>query len=273
LSVPSRLAGIRQAIAMATLTVCAIVPAGFAQSATLVGTISIAGSHHKGPIPDAQILVPSLHLALRSDSSGTYRIDGLKGGPLVLIARAIGYGERQDTVTVDPIDATLHDFELERRVVQLDSVVTKGERHEYFSPSLRAFEARRTSGNGGFFISEEQLRKHDNSRLSDALLPHIPGIRLISNGDGYSVAPLRISRGGLFTMSKGQACFSTVYLDGMRLYDAVVASRSRSMMPPNLNDFSVRDLGGVEYYPGDATAPPQYHQSNCGLLLLWTREK
>jgi hypothetical protein len=45
------------------------------------------------------------------------------------------------------------------------------------------------------------------------------------------------------------------------------------MTPPNLNDFSVKDLAGVEYYPGDATAPPQYHQSNCGLLLLWTREK
>jgi hypothetical protein len=64
-----------------------------------------------------------------------------------------------------------------------------------------------------------------------------------------------------------------VYLDGMRLYDAIVASRSRAMTPPNLNDFSVKDLAGVEYYPGDATAPPQYHQSNCGLLLLWTREK
>jgi hypothetical protein len=260
----------RPATYLATLAVAAIPVGG--QSATLVGSVRTDSGRHHG-IENAQILIPQLHVAIRTDSAGAFRIDHLAGGSYVVIARAMGYTEHRDTVAVDSSDATLHVFSLSRHAVALDSVHTSSDRSEYFSPSLKAFEKRRTSGSGGFFISEQQMRKYDNQRLTDALMPNIPGIRLVQNGSGSSVAPLRVSRGGVFTMSKGQACFSTVYLDGVRLYDAIVATRSRGMMPPNLEDFSVRDLAGVEYYPGDATSPPQFHQSNCGLLLLWTREK
>ena len=41
--------------------------------------------------------------------------------------------------------------------------------------------------------------------------------------------------------------------------------------PPNLDDFSVSTLAGVEYYAGGAALPPQFKSSGCGTLLLWTR--
>ncbi len=41
--------------------------------------------------------------------------------------------------------------------------------------------------------------------------------------------------------------------------------------PPNLSDFAGAQLGGVEYYPGNAARPPQFRASECGVLLLWSR--
>src|ERR1051325_6013039 len=119
-------AGPRSAIAMTGVVACLAIPVSdSAQSATLVGTVSVSGSHNRNTISNAQIMVPALRLSLRTASIGTYRIDRLKGGPLVRIAGALGSEERQDTGTMEPKAATLLDITLERKVVELDSVISK----------------------------------------------------------------------------------------------------------------------------------------------------
>ncbi|MEO8334950.1 MAG: hypothetical protein ABI664_08260 [bacterium] len=44
---------------------------------------------------------------------------------------------------------------------------------------------------------------------------------------------------------------------------------------PDFNRFAVGEYAAVEFYPGDASLPLQYSNrgSDCGTLLLWTRER
>jgi carboxypeptidase family protein len=236
-----------------------------AQQSILVGTVT-SDSAGKRPIANAQISLSTPPRTIRVDSAGSYRIDGLARGHYLVTVRSIGYIARYDTVTIDSDDATLRDFVLTRFVAQLTPVVTKAARVNYISPMLRGFEDRRAEG-FGHFIPEATLRTKDNERLSEIIAAYAPGLQIVRAGQHNYAASTR--KGSATALGKGP-CYSTIYLDGVMLYDA---GGSHSMLPPTMDDFNVDQLGGVEFYGGEATAPAGYRSSVCGLLLLWTREK
>jgi hypothetical protein len=62
-----------------------------------------------------------------------------------------------------------------------------------------------------------------------------------------------------------------VFIDGVRIYDASMGAMNR----PDFNRINVREYAAVEFYPGGASLPMQYNStgSDCGTLLLWTRER
>jgi hypothetical protein len=78
-----------------------------------------------------------------------------------------------------------------------------------------------------------------------------------------------------------------VYLDGAPL--AHVPDTTRWRPPPHprnvpvdpteypidVNQFQVRNLAGVEYYPDNTTMPAEFARPTraCGALFLWTRER
>jgi hypothetical protein len=61
----------------------------------------------------------------------------------------------------------------------------------------------------------------------------------------------------------GGACPADVYIDGLIVSDN------------NLEQMRVDQFAAVEFYAGGARTPVQYNKtdSNCGVLLLWTRER
>jgi hypothetical protein len=70
----------------------------------------------------------------------------------------------------------------------------------------------------------------------------------------------------------------TVYLDGVRIYDAsmeLYAKVQGATIRPDFGRLTARDYAAVEFYAGGATIPAQYNAtgSDCGVLLLWTRER
>ncbi|HEX3867834.1 MAG TPA: hypothetical protein VHV78_13825 [Gemmatimonadaceae bacterium] len=200
----------------------------------------------------------------------------------MVIARAVGFESVADSVAIETGKETVHDFVL-TRVVLLDSVVTTAAHPTYISGALRGFEERRASGIG-HFVAEAELRKHDSDQLSDLLRTKIPGLRLIRVRDGQYAIAGHTAKTGSFSASSGGSvntiegpfpsqCYVTVYLDGTRIFD--LATRARAMQPPpNIDDYSINRLAGVEYYAGEATIPAQFDsRSGCGALLLWTRER
>lgn len=252
--------------------------ASAAQSSTLIGIVT-SDSAHKHTLDGVLVSIPALNRSVRTAGDGTYVIDSLKLGRYLVTVRAIGFVIAQDSVTIDVADGTLHDFVLSRAVQPLAPVVTTAPKREYVSPQLRAFEDRRAQGFGRF-ISEDELRKTDNSRLSDVMLAHLAGARLVHSTRGTFLTSTRTTKNGdrVLKQSGASGCYATVYLDGAILYDQQSAERFKSTpgaqpIPPNLDDYGVSQLAGVEYYAGEATSPMGYKHSGCGLLLLWTRER
>jgi hypothetical protein len=63
----------------------------------------------------------------------------------------------------------------------------------------------------------------------------------------------------------------SVYYDGAPLYTGAPDTDA-----PDMRSFRVDEFAGIEYYAGGASVPAQFNntrESNCGVLLLWTREK
>ena len=143
---------------------------------------------------------------------------------------------------------------------------------------MRGFEERRLSGEGGYFISEKQLRGHDNDHLANAMRSYIPGINWVV----YRTMTFAESQRGHASFQKlpkalpydghsPQGCWVSVWMDGVRIYDP-----DGSMPAPDFESLNVNQFAGVEYYAGAATTPMAFRAmaaGDCGVLLLWTRER
>jgi hypothetical protein len=218
---------------------------------------------------------------LLTDSTGGFRAVGLATGVYTVRIRRVGYQQFSDLVSVGPEAETRHDFRL-TRLVTLDTVQTRAKGVTYISPALRGFEERRAAGHG-YFIAEAELRKADNRTLANVLM-RLPGIMTRSHRSADYVASRRSAGGGpAGGLSSGggqpradpndprspRGCWVAVYLDGVAVYLGPPAPA------PDLGRTLVRELAGVEFYAGSATLPAQFSAiktSDCGVLLLWTRE-
>lgn len=140
------------------------------------------------------------------------------------------------------------------------------------SRALRGFEERRRRGQGRF-LSDSVLRSNEKRQLADVLVTHLPGLRIDRFGDRSSVASTRDRRTGSFEIlsASGNACYVTLYLDGLVLYDGVTTGANQP--PPDINQFSVEQLVGVEFYAAQTAVPIQFKSSDCGTLVLWSREQ
>jgi hypothetical protein len=143
---------------------------------------------------------------------------------------------------------------------------------DYRSVGLRGFEERRLKGSGKY-LSEKELRAADNRTLPN-VLTKLGGIRLLNAFSNTYVVSSRSSGGGGRAALQGggnRQCFVAVYQDGMRLY-----SGNAGEQPIDFQRLQVNQYAGIEFYPGGASLPQQFNQtkgSDCGTLLLWTREK
>lgn len=234
------------------------------------------------PVAGSELLIPSKNLSAIADSSGKYRFEEVPGGVYAIQVRRLGFRRLTQDISVIVGAENESDFRL-TRVVTLDTVETKAPAVHYISPALRGFEERRKVGIG-YFIDEAELRKNDNSTLGNTL-KRIPGIRVSLYNTSEFVASSRSAGGGHAGALTGAAapkadparrdsprgCWVAVYLDGVNLYNG-----DPSQQAPDLAKILVKELAAAEFYGGSAALPAQFSaikSSDCGVLLLWTRER
>lgn len=266
------------------LFLCAPMTAAAAQrnmTGVLLGRVVDANSGT--PLPGVELYIPSKDRRVTADSAGNYRFSELPGGVYAVQIRRLGYQELTQDISVIVGAESESDFRLVR-LVTLDTVQTTAAATKYISPSLRGFEDRRRMGSG-YFINEEIMRKNDDRTLGNTLT-RIPGITVAAYRSSEFVASSRRagsgqagallsggSRGPLAEpndRSSPRGCWVAVYLDGLALY------LGPPQPPPDLTKILVRELAGAEFYQGGATLPVQFSaikSSDCGVLLLWTRER
>ena len=252
-------------------------------TATLTGTVQDSAGHE---VAGAQIYLPELQIGVTANYMGQFRLMQLAGGTFQVEVRHVGFGLVRDTVVLTAGRSTRRDFVLAPQAVQLDSVRVTEHAARWRSPGLRAFEERRRTGSGQF-IDSEQLRKEDDSDFDQVLRRNIPGLRIVTElssawaasnqpsgiANGLRQAPRRsIQNPTSMSMPSVDACWVSVFVDGIRVYDR---GSNKDTPPPDLSRLHTRDYDGVEFYSGGASIPVEYNATGggCGALLLWTRER
>lgn len=216
-------------------------PAAPRGTAVLSGIVRAPGGR---PLAGAHVTVRGTETDAVTADGGTFTLGALPAGTRSLEVRAFGYSPA--SVSVDlrdgrttPVDVTLE------KVRELQAVSIYGKARN--RSDLDGFLRRRQHGFGRF-VTAADIEKRQPFRTTD-LLRTVPGARVMASGTGFGHV-LR-GRGG---------CPMRVVVDGMDI-------------GPNddLDDF-VRpdDIAGIEVYPGDGGAPPQY-RSGCGVVLVWTK--
>lgn len=263
--------------AVAMLAAAASVPA---QSGSLVGTVARDSSGHM--IGGVEIRLPQLTRLVTTNYLGEFGISAIPAGRYAVTLRAVGFTPITDTVEIKANAVTEREFILAPVVVALDTVKTTSAGQRRLPPGLAGMEERRRSGQGGYFITEDILRDNDSRQMAGLLSGRIPGVTQVFIGSAVYIASGRtVGDGGPVFRKKPagspNACFVTVYMDGVRIWNGPWDGPSdrQHPPPPDFGHMGVNEYGGVEYYPGGASLPIQFNTTGtgCGTLLLWTRDR
>jgi hypothetical protein len=246
-----------------------LAPAVRAQSVFL-GAV-IADDDPSPPLAGAEVLIPALNLAVRTDSLGKFFFSGIPKGLFRVVIRRVGYNSITINARFSGVDTLAADFAMIPTVVSLDTITVVGAPNQH--GKFLEFEYRRTHG-GGAFLTRNDLDKERNRQLGE-IVAKLPGVRINRFGAESSVASSRwfggSGRGGdAMDRRKGapRGCYSQVYVDNVRVFSS---DQGEALF--NINSIPPSTIQGIEYYASREETPIQYasHRAECGTMLIWTR--
>lgn len=221
----------------------------------------------------AEVRIPQLNGGTTTNYLGEFRLTRIPPGTYLVTIRSVGFAPFADSITFVANQAVTREFVMTAIVTKLDTVQTRAAAaRKYLSPALTGFEERRLSGMGGYFIADSVMRASE-SRLLPNVLSRIPGIQLITRHDSIFLASSRsVNDGGLVFLGGRTPCYITLYMDGVLRWQGPASATGAPMV--DYNQILVSDLAGAEFYASGTALPIQYStHNNCGVLLLWTRER
>jgi len=217
------------------------------------------------PVSAALVEVDGVRVAL-ADSLGHFVVGIAPGRHRLRIAR-LGYEPVEQRVTVAPDDSTEHLLRLTASPAEVGPVVVEA---RPVPARLQGFEFRRTHRLGsGRFITRDELEKARDTTLPN-LLRRLPGTRIVHAGSATEDYLASGNSTGPHALDHPPApCFAQIYVDGVQVY---VMERGND--PPNLAQWTASDLEAIEYYSNPSSTPAQFRSMNsdCGTLVLWTRD-
>jgi hypothetical protein len=246
------------------------VSSGIAAQSVFLGTVSADGQPAP-PLPGAEITIPVLNLAARTDSLGRFQFHGIPQGVYRVNIRRVGYNAIAVNARFSGKDTLDADIALTVLAVTLDTVSVRAGENQHLK--FLEFETRRAHGQGSY-LTRADVEKETDRQLGE-IIAKIPGIRLNRYGGESAVASARftggVARGGdAMDRRKGapRACYAQVYVDDVRVFGA---DPGESLF--NINAIQPSSIQGIEYYPSRAETPIQYasYRADCGTLLIWTR--
>jgi hypothetical protein len=216
------------------------------------------------PIEGLEVIDLASGTTARTTKTGTVSLAFLTDGTSLVRLRKLGYAPMTMSVAISPADTSPLTIVMKRSAQELPAVVTKDSASPYISPALRGFDERMRAHLGGQFVAESSLRKMDSDVLSD-VLRRFHGATLVRGGHFVST---RKSKPGpvLRSVTPGLNCYVAVYENGIK---------RASLGPIDFDKVNVSDYAGVEFYAGPETYPAWISptDNDCGVLLLWLREK
>ena len=231
----------------------------------------VADGNPSPPLAGAEITIPALNLAARSDSLGQFLFTGIPKGSFRVNIRRVGYNAIAIDARFSGTDTLAADFALTPLAVSLDTVNVQGTTKVH--GKFLEFEDRMAHG-GGAFLTRADLEKEEDHQLGD-IVARLAGVRIHRYGAESAVASSRWSggtaRGGdAMDRRKGapRGCYSQVYVDNVRVFSSDLGEALF-----NINSIPPFTIQGIEYYASRAETPIQYasYRAECGTMLIWTR--
>jgi hypothetical protein len=211
------------------------------------------------PLVGAEVIVPALALAQRTNELGEFRFTAMPAGEHVVHVRMPGYAPKVDTIEVADAGESRREYRLSRIETTLPEVPVTA---SLLDRKLFEFHERRALGVGRFLDSAE-FAKTRGIRTSDRLRS-LPGVVIMrgSFSDGYVANNRQRVLGG----GPAAWCKAAIWLDGVNLG-----------IDYNVNQLDPSIIVAIEWYAGQATIPAKFNtparpgQTYCGVLVIWTR--
>ena len=251
---------ILRAIAPALVVCAAAFQTAFGQEGSVSGTVLAAGSSR--PLAGARVTVAGQNeRGAISDVSGRFRILGLSGPSVVLVARHIGYTAVQQTAKVGDTDVR---FSMAERPVELEQMVVTG---------TAGGEQRRTIGNSVVSLNAaDVVAKSPVTTMQDLINGRAPGV-VVMPGTGMIGSGSRIRIRGMSTFSLSGD--PLIYVDGVRVDNETGTGLSvqafGSGVVSRLNDFDPSEIENIEILKGPAAATLYGTEAARGVINIITK--
>ncbi len=212
-----------------------------------------------------------------TSSTGTMSLFFLPDGGSMVRIKKLGFGVQTLTIGISPADTAPVTVVLPH-ATELPTVVVKDSAPVRTSAMMTSFETHRKQGFGQF-ITADELRKADNQNMANVLASKLTGLmsrpgRLSST---FLVSTRKTCSGRALNACHLPDCYVTVYTNGIKTFDytSLGTAPGAENLIPDFARLNVSDYGAVEFYAGGAILPEGVTPTNsdCGVLMLWTREK
>jgi hypothetical protein len=218
----------------------------------LVELLVVVSDTADTPIADADVVVASLQIRRRTDSTGRVVLSGIPVGDHLVIARRFGFLPDSQTARVRAGSAeTTVTFRLRSSVHMLDTARIE-------SAALRDkmvdFERRRATGRGTF-ITRDDIERRNPMTVAD-LLRTVRGLAIRTSGGRTEVRFVRAN-----ARVDAVDCPPEMWIDGVRTFGATV------------DEIRPDEIEGIELYRGLGQVPAEYlsRTAGCGVVMIWTR--
>lgn len=195
---------------------------GQESTATVAGLVVTADG---APLADVAVRVEGTPLGAFTDSTGAFRITGIRPGPAVLVASRIGYGTARLSLNLPPAATVRRRFELARTALEMEAI------------RVTADAIGRAGGELGTatVIGEEAIESQTAASLA-GLLDQVPGAELQPPGLGgtqqfalRAVAAPQLTVGGADRLARGASATQLASFGTALILDGVPISNNANL--------------------------------------------
>lgn len=251
-----------------------LVAAGAAHGQTVRGRVLVEGEDRQ--VAQAHIAVLAADrdavVAARLSGDGTFLFDLADAGSYRLRVTALGYATlTTEAVAVEAGMSVTVELRLRPDAIALEPLRVVAERIE--PPFMRDVRRRQQMGFGRL-LTREELDGRFGSRLDDVLRDAGMWIEYVPLGQ--LLVPLVTGRQSVRSAIAGDACYSALYLNGVRQFPTLRGSGRDTVALEQAFDFfqfRPQDIEAIEIYRSRVQAPAEWADpmSECGVVAVWLR--
>jgi len=234
-------------------------PAAAQQAATAQGTVTDAATG--APIPEVRVSVTGTVLQGVTDVRGSYRITGIRPGPVTLQVRRIGYRTVELRVVLIAGQTYTGDVQLQTSVVALDEVVVTGTAGEL---KRRAQAATVSDINVADIVPVAPV-----TTVAQVLQSRVPGISVLgAAGTAGTSTQIRVRGASSISLSNEPL----LYVDGIRVASGASASFfTGGQAYDRINEIDPEDIESIEMVKGPAAATLYGADASTGVIQIITK--